>query len=223
VLDIIGVGFGRTGTLSLKAALEKLGFGPCHHGDEVIAHRETATDWIAAADGEPVDWNAVYAGYRSTVDWPGARFWRELAAHFPAAKVILTFRDPDQWFDSMSNTVFPAIQNVPADVPPEVLPLVTMIRRVTMDGVFGGAVPDRATAVRIFADHITAVRDEIPADRLLIFDVAEGWGPLCAFLDVPVPATPFPRANDQESFTTIHQARLDSVALAAAVDETPER
>ncbi|ADP78572.1 sulfotransferase family protein [Pseudofrankia inefficax] len=219
MLDIIGVGFGRTGTLSLKSALEQLGFGPCHHGDEVIAHRETAVDWIQAADGRPVDWDAIYDGYRSTVDWPGARFWRELTAHFPEAKVILTFRDPEQWYESMCNTVFRAISNVPAQVPPEVLPLITMIRRVTMDGVFGGEVPDRETALRIFAEHIEAVRAQIPGDRLLIFDVAEGWGPLCAFLDVPVPATPFPRANDQDFFTTTHQTRLATAALAAAAGD----
>ncbi len=108
-LKIIGPGFGRTGTNSLKLALEHLGFGPCHHMFEVRDNPELLADWEAAARGEPVDWDKVFRGYRSQVDWPGARYWRELAQHFPEAKVILSVRDPDAWFDSVQATIAPFI------------------------------------------------------------------------------------------------------------------
>ncbi|WP_313950084.1 sulfotransferase family protein, partial [Frankia casuarinae] len=109
MINIIGAGFGRTGTLSLKLALEQLGYGPCHHMDEVLAHRETIAAWTSAAEGAPVDWDSLYGQYRSTVDWPGARFWRELADHYPSARVILTVRDPEKWYDSARSTLFQAI------------------------------------------------------------------------------------------------------------------
>ena len=106
-LEIIGPGFGRTGTHSLKIALEHLGFGPCHHMFEVRDHPEQLPAWEAVARGEPVDWDEVFRGYRAQVDWPGARVWRELARHWPEAKVILTVRDPDEWFDSVQATIAP--------------------------------------------------------------------------------------------------------------------
>jgi Sulfotransferase domain len=93
-LRVIGAGFGRTGTHSLKLALEQLGFAPCHHMYEVRAHPEQLAFWQAAARGELPDWDEVFAGFAAQVDWPGARFWRELAEHFPHAKVILSVRRP---------------------------------------------------------------------------------------------------------------------------------
>jgi Sulfotransferase domain len=108
-LEVIGPGFGRTGTNSLKLALEHLGFGPCHHMFEVRDKPELLPAWEAAADGETVDWNKVFSGYRSQVDWPGARYWRELSQYFPKAKVILSVRDPDAWFDSVQATIAPFV------------------------------------------------------------------------------------------------------------------
>ena len=106
-LEIIGAGFGRTGTNSLKLALEHLGFGPCHHMFEIRDHPELLPDWEAAARGEAVGWDNIFRNYRSQVDWPGARYWRELAAHFPKSKVILTIRDPEGWYESIQATVLP--------------------------------------------------------------------------------------------------------------------
>ena len=106
-LDVIGPGFGRTGTNSLKLALEHLGFGPCHHMFEVRDKPEQLPHWEAAANGEEMNWHAVFDGYRSQVDWPGARFWRELVRFYPDAKVVLTVRDPDEWFDSVQATIAP--------------------------------------------------------------------------------------------------------------------
>src|SRR5437870_2958107 len=104
-LKVIGAGLGRTGTLSLKLALEELGFGPCHHMAEVMLHLESVPLWIQAADGNP-DWEAIYKGYAATVDYPGCFFWRELEKFYPDAKIILTVRDPEQWFESTQATIF---------------------------------------------------------------------------------------------------------------------
>ena len=104
-LEIIGPGFGRTGTNSLKVALEHLGYGPAHHMFEIRDNPPLLSPWQALARGESGDWDAAFRGYRSQVDWPGARYWRELAAYYPEAKVILTIRDPDEWFDSIEATI----------------------------------------------------------------------------------------------------------------------
>jgi hypothetical protein len=112
-LEVIGAGFGRTGTMSMKSALEIIGFGPCHHMMEVTSNDAQRDIWRAIAAGETPDWEQAFAGYRSTVDWPGAYFWRELAARYPAAKIILTVRDPESWFESATNTIFCSIANNP--------------------------------------------------------------------------------------------------------------
>ncbi|OHV36776.1 hypothetical protein BBK14_14475 [Parafrankia soli] len=208
MVEVIGVGFGRTGTLSLKAALEQLGHGPCHHMDEVLSRRETVADWIAAAEGGAADWDALYRDYRSTVDWPGAFFWRELVAHYPSARVILTVRDPGKWYQSVSSTLFRAGSARPTVANPEATRVMKMMDLIVWDGVFKGRFQDREHALQAFEEHSEAVRREIPADRLLVFDVAQGWGPLCEFLDVPVPAGEFPRLNDQETYAAKHRARL---------------
>lgn len=208
MLDVIGAGFGRTGTLSLKAALERLGYGPCHHMDEVLAHRDTISDWTRAADGGPVTWDSLYEGYRSTVDWPGARFWRELAAHYPSARVILTVRDPEKWYDSVRNTLFRAISTTPVGINEEALRVITMMKRIVWDGAFEGRFADREHTLAVFAEHLAAVQREIPAERLLVLDVAQGWEPLCEFLGVAVPDEPFPQANDQDTFAAKHRERI---------------
>ncbi|MBL7501840.1 sulfotransferase family protein [Frankia sp. CNm7] len=213
MVGIIGAGFGRTGTLSLKTALEQLGFGPCHHGYDLMTQREAVPEWLSAAEGGPVDWDAVYGQYKATVDWPGARFWRELAEYYPDAPVILTVRDPGEWYESVSNTLHQTRLRIPAELPPEVAPLIRILDLVIWDGTFGGRFADRDHALRVFAEHDAAVRREIPADRLLVFDVAQGWEPLCSFLGIPVPADPFPRANESGGFEAEQRARLAAASL----------
>ena len=105
-LDVIGAGFGRTGTMSLKVALEELGFGPCYHMSEVFAHPEHVELWRAAAQGKEVDWEQIFGGYRATVDWPACSFYGELMEKYPDAKVILTVRDPQRWYESAYNTIY---------------------------------------------------------------------------------------------------------------------
>ena len=197
MLEVVGAGFGRTGTLSLKLALERLGFGPCHHMVEVIDNAEQIGLWEQVVEGN-ADWDEVYRGYRATVDWPGAHFWREITAHYPNAKVILTVRDPERWYESVKETIFRVAQaTTPA---PTDAGRRRILGSVVWDGDFGGRFSDKDHTIGVFNDHNEAVRRAIPADRLLEFEVGQGWEPLCAFLDVPVPDEPFPRSNDRQEF-----------------------
>lgn len=203
MLEVIGVGFGRTGTTSLKRALEQLGYAPCHTMLHLFEQPEQVALWRRAARGGPVDWARIYAGYRATVDWPGARFWRELTAAYPAAKVVLTVRDSRRWYDSARDTIYAAaVEPVPATgVDPTFAEIRQMSHEVVWDGVFDGRFEDREYAIQLMAEHTRAVRDEIDDDRLLVFEVEQGWAPLCEFLGVPVPDEPFPHTNDRGQFT----------------------
>lgn len=199
-LQIIGPGFGRTGTNSLKIALEHLGFGPCHHMFEVRDNPRLLSHWEAAARGEKVDWDEVFQGYRSQVDWPGARYWRDLVQHFPDAKVILTVRDPDAWFDSVQATIVPFLAARGMHPSSHVNAIAEMGYQTVAAQIFDNRISDRPYATRIFREHIAQVQSEIPADRLLIIDLCEGWQPLCDFLGVQVPDIPFPRTNSSKEF-----------------------
>jgi Sulfotransferase domain len=199
-LEIIGPGFGRTGTNSLKLALENLGFGPCHHMFEVRDNPGLLPDWEAAARGESVDWNKVFWGYRSQVDWPGARYWRELARYFPKAKVILSVRDPEAWFDSVQATIVPFLAARGSHPSPHVNAIAEMGHRAIEVQIFDNQLSDRDHAIRVFKKHIAEVQSEIPPHRLLTFDLHDGWQPLCDFLDVDVPGIPFPRTNSSKEF-----------------------
>lgn len=201
-LDIIGPGFGRTGTASLKRALDTLSFGPCHHMEEVFANPPQADHWVKVVAKQPVTWDEVFAGYRSQVDWPGAHVWRELAAHYPKAKVVLSVRPEEAWWKSFSATIAKLVdERANFSLPPHVAVMleaagVEMIGRQT----FGGRITDKATAIAAFRRRTEEVKAAIPSERLLVFDVAQGWEPLCRFLGVPVPAEPFPSVNSTEDF-----------------------
>jgi len=199
-LEIIGPGFGRTGTNSLKLALEHLGFGPCHHMFEVRDNPPRLPDWQALARGERVDWDQVFSGYRSQVDWPGARYWRELVKHFPRANVILTVRDPEEWFDSVQKTIVPFLSARGTHPTPHVNAIADMGYELVARQVFDERISDREHAIGIFKEHIADVQSEIAPGRLLIFDVRDGWESLCAFLGVDTPDTPFPKTNSSKQF-----------------------
>ncbi len=199
-LEIVGAALGRTGTNSLKLALEQLGFGPCHHMFEVRDHAEQLPYWQAAARGEPPDWDEVFTNYRACVDWPSARFWREIAAHYPDAKVLLTLRDPDKWFDSVHATIYPVVESWQTREPGRFRDTMEMAWKIVVEQTFGGRLDDRDRAIAVFRAYEEEVRRTIAPERLLAYDVSQGWGPLCAFLEVPVPDTPFPRTNTREEF-----------------------
>ena len=199
-MEIIGPGFGRTGTNSLRLALERLGFGPCHHMFEVRDHPEQLRAWEAVAREERVNWDQVFQGYRAQADWPGARVWRELASHWPEAKVILTVRDPDAWFDSVQATIAPFLAARGLHPNDHANGIATMAQALIAEQVFDDRLNDRAHATRVFRDHVAAVQAEIAPDRLLVFNVREGWEPLCGFLGVAVPETPYPKTNSSKEF-----------------------
>lgn len=205
-LSVIGAGLGRTGTLSLKLALEQLGVGRCYHMMELFGKPEAPGRWLDAAEGRPVDWEAMFAGYSATVDWPSAAFYKTLADRYPDAKVILTLRDPDKWFESTQATILGPAYPKGGDEPWPV-----MIRKI-VGGAFDGRVSDRAHVIETFNRHNAEVQRVIAPERLLVYEVSQGWEPLCDFLGLPVPATPMPATNSTQEFID----RLPSVPEAHA-------
>ena len=192
-LKVIGAGPGRTATFSLKFALEHIGFGPCYHMSEVFAGaRRNIALWQDVADGRP-DWDAIFDGFQSTTDFPASSYWRELAEHFPDSKVVLTVRDADSWFDSVSETIMsPRMLGSLEGSPVERMFEGTYLKP------FGGRTQDRAFMTDWYRRHNQEVIDTIPDERLLVFHPKDGWEPLCAFLGVPVPAEPFPKINSRD-------------------------
>lgn len=207
-LKVVGAGFGRTGTLSLKIALERIGFGPCYHMMEVFPRPDHVARWHRLAFEQSMDWDEIFRGFHATVDWPAARWWREIAAHFPDAKVILSVRDPEAWYKSVTDTIYQPMKSPAPDGVPELVRLQSeMARKAILSETFDNRFEDKAHAIEVFQKHNQAVRDAIDPARLLVFDVREGWGPLCAFLEVPVPDEPFPRLNDTATFQAMMRMR----------------
>jgi hypothetical protein len=197
-LKVIGAGVGRTGTYSLMLALNQLGLGPCHHMVEVSQNLPTHLPmWVAALNGHP-DWPEIYKGYESAVDWPTAGFVRELRAAYPSAKFVLTDRSPESWAQSFSETIYKLLAGKD-QAPPEIRPWLEMVIGVVAKTGFPAGL-DVAGLMRRYTAHTDAVKAAVPADQLLIYQVKDGWGPLCAFLGVPVPAEQFPRTNDRAEF-----------------------
>ena len=198
-LQIIGSGFGRTGTMSTKIALEQLGFGPCHHMTEVMANPDQPPHWDALAEGREVDWADVFAGYSSQVDFPGAAVWHQLSIAFPDAKVIHTERPEEEWWASYSKTIgkfFALRETMP--LPPPIAAIFETMDKLLIKDVFGGL--DRESSIEAYRRNNAKVREVIPADRLLVFTPADGWEPLCRFLGVATPAGDFPRSNARDEF-----------------------
>jgi sulfotransferase family protein len=208
-MQVISMGFLRTGTTTTKLALERLGFGPAYHLRVVEAEPWRAADWVAAAaDRTSVDWARVFAGFESTVGDPAARYWREIVDAFPHAKVILTVRDPQEWYESVSQTIIPVLTPPPLAVRlltwrprrADGEDLLHQVHRMTWDVELEGRFADRDYTLSVFEQRIADVRAYVPADRLLIYQVRDGWAPLCEFLGVPVPDEPLPHENDRAAF-----------------------
>ena len=210
-LKVIGAGLGRTGTASLKGALEQLGFDPCYHMFEVIQNPDFIDRWMKVASGAP-DWEAVFEGYRAAVDFPAASYWRELAEFYPDAKVILSTRSPESWFASTSATIFnPDFTNAGAETP-----FGEMVK-ATIFGYLGVDPTDEAAMIERFRRHEADVLAEIPADRLLVFEAKEGWEPLCRFLGVDQPDGAFPKVNSREETAAILRALAGGAPPTAAL------
>lgn len=203
-LRLIGAGFGRMGTRATKDALELLGYGPCHHMAEVFVHNETVPQWQAAIENPPTTaegWAPLLGEYAACVDWPCCYFWKELNQAFPDAKVLLSTRDPEKWWASINKTIFEIFRQgeVPEDETGMRNAHRAMARDMIADRTFGDF-EDKARVLSVLKAHEEEVRDTISADRLLVWSVTEGWDPLCAFLEVPVPETPFPNRNTTKDF-----------------------
>jgi|ERR1035437_654951 hypothetical protein len=194
-LRVVGAGVGRTGTNSLKLALEQVLGAPCHHMFEIRSDPAQIPRWIDAIEGRPADWSRMLAGYSALVDWPGASFWPELAAANPDALVLLSVRDPEDWYRSASNTIFPVLANPPA----EMQPWMEAVRRLLRER-FSDRFDDPMAMMDAFERHNAAVRDAIPPERLLEWSVGDGWEPICDRLGVDVPPKAFPNTNSTSEF-----------------------
>jgi hypothetical protein len=187
-MQVIGAGLGGTGTLQAKAALERIGFGPCYHVADVQEHPEQTSLWQALAAGA-CDWHALFGPYASCVDFPACVFYAELLDAYPDAKVLLTVRDPERAYERVRESIYKLTTSPGSPLPAGLL---QVFRDVVWAGLFGSVFEDRAHALDVYRRWNDEVATRVPADRLLVFDVDEGWEPLCGFLDRDVPEEPFP-------------------------------
>lgn len=215
-IKVIGAGHGRTGTHSLKLALEELGFGRCYHMSELLEHPERIQHWEALYSGNPVDWNALFDGYQATVDYPANLCYQKILTNYPDAKVILTVRDPESWYDSVRSTT----NRVNFQKPWQLLSLVLRLpfssylqhlMRVFKLAfnywqlAFDGKFKNKAYAIQKYLDYNQKVQNTVPANNLLLYNIKDGWEPLCQFLNKPIPNTDFPHSNDRKSFHALQQ------------------
>jgi hypothetical protein len=221
-LKVIGAGFGRTGTHTLKHALEMVGFGPCYHMVELMQHPHYVPAWQAAAEGERVDWDAIFSNYPATVDWPALYFWRELSAHYPDAKVLLSVRDPESWYESFYKTIYTALTSPPPNNLP-FPPRQIMGQKLILEKTFAGRFDDRSHAIAVYQRHNEEVQRTIPPHRLLVYEMSAGWEPLCNFLQCPIPQEPFPKTNSVEEFQARLAAQRAAAAQAAGTDRAADQ
>ena len=199
-LKAVGAGLGRTGTHSLKLGLERLLGAPCYHMVEVFSHPAHVPQWKAAATDQPVDWEFVMNGYAAAVDWPACSFWRELSALNPHAPIIYSRRDPEAWWESANATIFSVAPQMGGEMNEWHDMVVALFERK-----FTGEIKNRDACIAAFKRHEADVLENAPSDRLVVWNVSDGWGPLCEALHVPVPEEPFPKTNTREQFLAHHQ------------------
>ncbi|HYM55944.1 MAG TPA: sulfotransferase [Solirubrobacteraceae bacterium] len=233
-MRVIGAGLPRTATTTQMFALEQLGVGPCYHMRDLLADLDAGLPlWEAVAEGAP-EWELIFGEARSTVDWPSARYYRELMDYYPSAKVLLSVRDAEDWVPSMRETVWGIFQGdsvihhvcaARANIDPLWRRYTTLMHRMTWDEEVGALPGDTTTDAGLAAvmeRWNDTVKDTVPADRLLVWNPREGWDPLCDFLGVEVPADPLPRLNDTTSFREgIIGGALDAVNEWWAARERP--
>lgn len=228
-LKIIGAGFGRTGTMSLKHALEDLGYGPCYHMIELTNQPEKIVLWEQALKGDFTGLKTLFEEFPSTTDFPGCLFYQELFRLYPGSKVILTVRDPDTWYESARKTIFrsyPSLKQLgviiggyPFNKRIRLLMRVGwLINKLIFHQTFRFRFKNREKAIATYLKHNCEVIANIPRENLLVFDVADGWEPLCRFLNVAVPDHPFPRTNSSGHFS-----HMKNVTLKAPVPDHVKR
>lgn len=210
-LQIIGAGYGRTGTMSLKHALEMLGFGPCYHMIELTNEPERVGHWLQAAKGKKVKWEKLFEGYQSIADFPGCLYYQSLLQAYPQAKVILTVRDAESWYKSARSTIF---RSYPSGGQlayiaknywfskrvRQLMQVGWLIQKTIFWQTFRMRQFSPASAMRRFEQHNEEVIKHVPPQQLLVYNVKDGWEPLCQFLQVPIPQVPFPQTNKGDHF-----------------------
>lgn len=211
-LKIIGAGFPRTGTTTLKGSLETLGFKHVYHMKELLVNPEKLHYWKTLDETGDTDWDSLYKGYDATVDFPGYPWYKEHMKRYPDAKVILTVRDFESWYKSVDSTVFRAGPQTPSEKfkmigkllfsarARNVVKCIKWFKKVFFAEKLQGNFGDKAFAKKIWEDHIAEVKAHVPKDKLLVYDVRDGWAPLCNFLGLPEPAEPLPHLNKKENF-----------------------
>lgn len=193
-LRVVGAGVGRTATNSLQAALQQLLGGRCYHMHELFPRPDDVAVWHEAVHGRMPDWPAFFAEFVAAVDWPASAFFAEITEAFPDAVVVLsTRRDADAWWRSAAGTIFPATLES-EDNPWRRMVFDLLEQRFTLD------IENKNAAIEAYHAHNAKVRATVPANRLIEWQAEDGWAPLCAALDLPVPAAPFPRVNTTEDF-----------------------
>ena len=211
-IRVIGAGFGRTGTLSIRHALEDLGYGPCYHMKAALTRPWHIPFWLRATDGKKVNWKRFFRNYRATIDWPACEFYKELMAEFPEAKVILNIRDAEEWYDSAYKTIYRLQTYFPWWFPKI---FVLIQERLIFRKRFQGRFEERDFVINNYLGHIQEVKAYVPAEKLLVYEVTEGWEPLCRFLEVPVPDRPFPHYHETRAY--ISYIRKVKIAAYTAV------
>ena len=199
-IEVLGAGFGRTGTNSLKIALENIGYGPCYHMYEVANKPDHVDLWNDGIEGRELKVDKIFRNYRSAVDWPSVAFLPSILSKYRDAKVILTMRDSAEWYESASATIFEAMLSSDRIPSAEARKRVSMSRRLVLEQVFNNNYSDKEYCVKIYNEHIENVKNLVPSDQLLMYKINDGWAPLCEFLNVPIPNEPFPVVNDRQSF-----------------------
>lgn len=211
-IKVIGAGLPRTGTSSLKIALEELGFSPCYQMRELLSHPEQINFWSQASRGKAIDWDLLFKDYQGTVDFPSYRYYYELLQYYSGAKVILTVRDPQIWYESVKNTIYQVVEPSSGQKFIEMLNLPDSLRTRHLERIwsfvekelwqldFQGKFAEKQYAIEVFHQHIEKVKQNVPLNQLLVYQVTEGWESLCCFLDVPIPNKPFPCLNKRATF-----------------------
>jgi hypothetical protein len=210
-LHVIGTGKGRTGTTSLKIALEQLGFGKCYHMWELMNNPDQLIYFQQAERGENVNWDELFNGYHSACDYPVIRYYKQILEKYPDAKVIHTMRDAESWFKSISNTIFWAVKPSLGRMLGLMirLPFSSTLRKrlhilkfnsMMVSKEFGNDLKDKEKVISYFNKYNAGVLNTIPKEKVLVYDVKSGWEPLCNFLNVPVPSMPFPKSNTKDEF-----------------------
>lgn len=218
-LAVLGLGFGRTGTLSLKLALEALGIAPCYHMVEVTRNPEHARLFADAQRGELAPLHALLSRYAAAVDWPVTAFWRELLAANPGVRVVLTVRDSAAWYASFRETIFESSAGLSPPHDSSLRVLYDLTRELILNGVFAGRAGDEQHARAVYEAHNRDVAAAVPPERLLVFEPGAGWEPLCSFLGRPVPGEPFPHVNTRGAFV---RQSLRGAARGRRVTRSPQ-